>query len=46
MCPNECPGLSECFGEKFEELYENYEKLQKGRKIIKARTLFQEIIQS
>ena len=25
MCPNECPGLSECFGDKFEELYEKYE---------------------
>ncbi len=25
MCPNECPGLSECFGDEFEELYEKYE---------------------
>ncbi len=21
MCPHECPGLSDCWGEKFEELY-------------------------
>jgi ribonucleoside-diphosphate reductase alpha chain len=26
MDPNECPGLSECFGEKFVNLYESYEK--------------------
>ncbi len=25
MCPHECPGLSDCWGEKFEELYERYE---------------------
>ena len=22
MCPNECPGLQDCWGEKFEKLYE------------------------
>lgn len=21
MCPNECPGLQDCYGDKFEELY-------------------------
>ena len=24
MCPNECPGLQDCWGEKFEELYVRY----------------------
>ena len=24
MCPNECPGLEDCWGEKFEKLYEGY----------------------
>ena len=24
MCPNECPGLSDCWGEEFEKLYERY----------------------
>lgn len=26
MCPNECPGLDEVWGEEFEKLYERYEK--------------------
>jgi ribonucleotide reductase alpha subunit len=26
MCPNECPGLSDVWGDKFKELYERYEK--------------------
>jgi ribonucleotide reductase alpha subunit len=25
MCPNECPGLPDLWGEKFDELYELYE---------------------
>ena len=25
MCPHICPGLSDCWGEKFEELYTRYE---------------------
>ena len=24
MCPNECPGLDEVWGEEFEKLYERY----------------------
>jgi ribonucleoside-diphosphate reductase subunit M1 len=36
MCPNECPGLFECWGEEFEKLYTKYEKEGKGRKAIKA----------
>ena len=24
MCPNESPGLQDCWGEKFEELYVRY----------------------
>lgn len=46
MCPNECPGLEECWGEKFNELYTNYEKSGRGRKVIKARDLFNEIVTS
>jgi hypothetical protein len=26
MCPNECLGLADVWGEKFDVLYENYEK--------------------
>ena len=24
MCPDQCPGLSDCWGDEFEELYEKY----------------------
>ncbi len=46
MCPNECPGLYEVYGQKFEELYTSYEKAGKGRKTIKARELWQAIIEA
>ena len=40
MCPNECPGLADCYGEEFEKLYEKYESEGKGKKTIKAMTLW------
>lgn len=43
MCPHECPGLSECHGEKFEALYMKYEQEKRGRKTIKARQLWTEV---
>lgn len=46
MCPNECPGLVDSWGEEFEKLYIQYEKNGKGRKTIKARMLFAEIVKS
>lgn len=44
MCPSECPGLSDCYGDKFEELYISYEKAGKGRKTIPAQKLWQMIL--
>lgn len=44
MCPNECPGLSDCHSEAFEKLYTSYEEQGKFRKQIKARDLWAEII--
>ena len=44
MCPNECPGLSDVYGDKFKELYVNYEENNKGRKSVKARTLWFQIL--
>jgi len=44
MCPNECPGLTECWGEKFEELYHSYEASGRGRKKVKAQWLWAQII--
>ena len=46
MCPNECPGLYDCHSEEFEKLYTEYEKKQKGRKTIKARELWEKILES
>jgi len=46
MCPAECPGLQECWGEAFNELYAGYEKAGKGRKTIKAQALWFKILES
>ena len=46
MCPNECPGLYDCHGEEFDKLYLKYEKEGKGRKTIKARELWEKILES
>ena len=27
MCPSQCPGLSECWGEEFDQLYARYERV-------------------
>jgi ribonucleoside-diphosphate reductase alpha subunit len=44
MCPNECPGLSDCWGEAFETLYAKYEAEKKYRKQVSAKKLYQLII--
>jgi ribonucleoside-diphosphate reductase subunit M1 len=44
MCPNECPGLYDNYGEKFEELYCKYESEKKYRRQVKARELWFHII--
>lgn len=46
FCPNKAPGLADCYGAKFEELYEKYEKEGRGHKTVKARDLWYKIIQS
>jgi len=46
MCPDECPGLSDAWGEKFEELYTRYEREGKGKKTIKAQELWFKILES
>jgi ribonucleoside-diphosphate reductase alpha chain len=44
MCPDECPGLSDVYGDEFVKLYESYEKAGKGRKSINARELWFQIL--
>ncbi|MBF32092.1 MAG: ribonucleoside-diphosphate reductase subunit alpha [Aequorivita sp.] len=46
MCPNECPGLYDCHSEDFEALYHKYEADNKGRKTVKARELWEKILES
>src|SRR6201994_2326414 len=40
FCPNEAPGLSECWGAEFEALYEKYEQEGRARKTVKAQELW------
>lgn len=40
FCPNEAPGLHECWGEEFEKLYHQYEQEGRARKTIKAQELW------
>ena len=46
MCPNECPGLYDVYGEEFDKMYIAYEEAGKGRKTIKARELWEKILES
>ena len=46
MCPNECTGLFTNHSEAFEELYTRYEAEGKGRKTIRARELWEKILES
>lgn len=46
MCPNECPGLTECYGEEFDKLYKKYESEGKYRKQINIIELWNAIINS
>lgn len=44
MCPDECPGLSDCYGDKFNELYMLYESQGKYRKQVDILVLWQAIL--
>tara|TARA_Y100000389_G_scaffold158205_1_gene159565 strand:+ start:1142 stop:3493 length:2352 start_codon:yes stop_codon:yes gene_type:complete len=46
MCPDECPGLSDVYGDEFKKLYENYEEKSKTRQTMKARDLWFQILDS
>src|SRR5437868_5964513 len=46
FCPNEAPGLSECYGKKFEDLYTSYEQEGRARKTVKAQELWFAIMES
>ncbi|MCP4440316.1 MAG: ribonucleoside-diphosphate reductase subunit alpha [Aureispira sp.] len=46
MCPNECPGLYDSYGDEFEALYLKYEREGRGRKQINARDLWSKVLES
>ncbi|XP_078401064.1 ribonucleoside-diphosphate reductase large subunit isoform X3 [Cetorhinus maximus] len=46
MCPHDCPGLDDTWGEEFETLYERYEKEGRARKVVKAQQLWYAVIES
>ena len=46
MCPNECPGLHNVYGEEFDALYEQYEAEGRGRATIKAQKLWYAILEA
>ena len=44
MCPNECPGLADVYGQAFVDLYTKYEQAGKGRATVKARELWFKVL--
>ena len=46
MCPNECPNLFDTYGDEFEALYTKYESEGRGRKTIKARELWEKVLEA
>jgi ribonucleotide reductase alpha subunit len=44
MCPDECPGLADVYGDDFVTLYEQYETSGKCRKTMKARDLWFQVL--
>jgi ribonucleoside-diphosphate reductase alpha chain len=46
MCPHECSGLTETYGQEFRELYTKYENEGKGKRTLKAREVWNKILES
>jgi ribonucleoside-diphosphate reductase alpha chain len=46
FCPNEAPGLADCWGAEFEALYTKYEEAGRYRKRVKAQDLWFHILES
>lgn len=46
FCPNEAPGLHDCYGPEFEALYNKYEEEGRARKTINAQDLWFAILES
>ena len=46
FCPDECPGLSECYGEEYEKLYNKYVEQKKYKFIKPAKDVMKAILES
>ncbi|KAI0130723.1 ribonucleoside-diphosphate reductase large chain [Daldinia grandis] len=46
MCPSECAGLADVYGDEFEALYEKFEAEGRGRQKIKAQKLWYAILEA
>ena len=46
MCPHECPGLPDVYGEEFNELYRMYVAQGRFKKAVKARTIWDAMLKS
>ena len=46
MCPHECDGLNESYGEEFKTLYLKYESEGKVKRTVKAREVWNKILES
>jgi len=46
FCPDKCPGLADCYGDNFNDLYKKYESENKQIKKVKARDLWYKILDS
>jgi ribonucleoside-diphosphate reductase alpha subunit len=46
FCPHECPGLNDVYGLEYEVLYKSYVNQNKEKKVMKARELWYQILDS
>ena len=46
MCPDQCPGLADCWGDKFDELYQKYEQEGLYMKQVPAQDVWKAICTS
>jgi len=46
MCPDECPGLSDVYGEDFEKLYNKYIEEKRYKRVVKAQEVWTRILDS
>ena len=46
FCPHEAPGLADCYGKKFEELYKSYEEKGLAKKTVRAQDVWFAVLES